>query len=147
MSVYLIAEAGVNHNGNKDLAIQLIDAACAANADAVKFQTFDANALAAKDAPKAAYQKETTGTSETQLEMLKRLELPKDWHFELKDYCATKGIDFLSTPFDSGSLKFLVETIGMKTIKVPSGEMTNGPFYWKSQRSQKKYFYRRGCRH
>jgi len=140
LSVYLIAEAGVNHNGNKDLAIQLIDAACAANADAVKFQTFDANALAAKDAPKAAYQKETTGTSETQLEMLKRLELPKDWHFELKDYCATKGIDFLSTPFDSGSLKFLVETIGMKTIKVPSGEMTNGPFLLEIAKVAEKIF-------
>lgn len=128
MSVYVIAEAGVNHNGDKDLAIQLIDVAAAAGANAVKFQTFDAAALATKDAPKATYQKETTGTSETQFEMLKRLELPQDWHFELRDYCATKNMDFLSAAFDSSSLKFLVEKIGMKTIKVPSGEITNGPF-------------------
>jgi N-acetylneuraminate synthase len=138
LSVYLIAEAGVNHNGDKDLAMQLIDAACAAGSNAVKFQTFAAAALAAKDAPKAAYQKETTGVSETQFEMLKRLELPHDWHFELRDYCKTKRIDFLSTPFDSGSLKFLVETIGMKIIKVPSGEITNGPFLLEIARTGRK---------
>ncbi|MDC1214677.1 N-acetylneuraminate synthase [Rhodospirillales bacterium] len=140
MSLFFIAEAGVNHNGDKDLAIQLIDVACAVGADAVKFQTFDASALAAKDAPKAAYQKETTGASETQFEMLKRLELPHNWHFELRDYCATKGIGFLSTPFDSGSLKFLVESIGMETIKVPSGEMTNGPFLLEIAKAAQKIF-------
>ena len=140
MSLFFIAEAGVNHNGDKDLAIQLIDVACATGADAVKFQTFDASALAAKDAPKAAYQKETSDASETQFEMLKRLELPHNWHFELRDYCATKGIGFLSTPFDLGSLKFLVESIGMETIKVPSGEMTNGPFLLEIAKAAQKIF-------
>ena len=95
MSVYFIAEAGVNHNGNKDIAYQLIDTAVAAGADAVKFQTFSATALASENAPKAAYQNETTDAAESQLDMLRRLELPLDWHFELRDYCASNGIEFL----------------------------------------------------
>ncbi len=128
MSLYFIAEAGVNHNGEKELAYKLIDAAVAAGADAVKFQTFKANALASSDAPKAKYQSDNTDASESQLEMLKRLELPYDWHVELRDYCQQQNIDFLSTPFDSGSLDFLVNKLGLETIKVPSGELTNGPF-------------------
>ena len=128
MSLYFIAEAGVNHNGEKELAYKLIDAAGAAGADAVKFQTFKADALASFDAPKAKYQSDNTDASESQLEMLKRLELPYDWHVELRDYCQQHDIDFLSTPFDSGSLDFLVNKLGLETIKVPSGELTNGPF-------------------
>jgi len=128
MSVFFIAEAGVNHNGDKEMAFRLIDCAVAAGADAVKFQTFNADALASSDAPKAAYQKATTDAEETQLDMLRRLELPLAWHFELRDYCREKGIEFLSTPFDSGSLAFLVNDLDLKTIKVPSGELTNGPF-------------------
>lgn len=128
MSVFFIAEAGVNHNGSKEMAFQLIDAAARAGADAVKFQTFSAEALASETAPKAAYQNETTDASESQLDMLKRLELPHHWHFELRDYCATKGIQFLSTPFDANSLRFLAGDLGLETIKVPSGEITNGPF-------------------
>ena len=128
MSIYFIAEAGVNHNGHKDMARQLIDVAAEAGADAIKFQTFNAEALASVDAPKATYQMDTTDAAESQLEMLKRLELPHDWHFELRDYCAEKGIDFLSTPFDSESLRFLVDDLKLETIKVPSGEVTNGPF-------------------
>jgi N-acetylneuraminate synthase len=128
MSIYFIAEAGVNHNGNKDMARRLIDVAVKAGADAIKFQTFNANALASSDAPKAAYQMDTTDAAESQLEMLKRLELPHNWHFELRDYCAGKGIEFLSTPFDSESLRFLVDDLKLETIKVPSGEVTNGPF-------------------
>ena len=128
MSVHFIAEAGVNHNGNKDMAYQLIDAAVAAGADAVKFQTFSATALASENAPKAAYQNETTDAAESQLDMLRRLELPLDWHFELRDYCISNGIEFLSTPFDSSSLRFLVDNLKLTTIKVPSGELTNGPF-------------------
>ncbi len=128
MGVTFIAEAGVNHNGDKDMAYQLIDAAVAAGANVVKFQTFDGAALASADAPKAAYQNLTTDAAESQLDMLKCLELPKDWHFELNDYCQKQGIEFLSTPFDIGSLRFLVDDLGMATIKVPSGEITNGPF-------------------
>ncbi len=128
MGVTFIAEAGVNHNGDKEMAYRLIDAAVAAKANAVKFQTFNGAALASADAPKAAYQNVTTDAAESQLDMLKSLELPKDWHFELKDYCQKQGIEFLSTPFDIGSLRFLVDDLGLETIKVPSGEITNGPF-------------------
>ncbi|MBO6518927.1 MAG: N-acetylneuraminate synthase [Rhodospirillales bacterium] len=128
MSVFFIAEAGVNHNGDKDMAFALIDAAAEAGADAVKFQTFTADELASETAPKAAYQNATTDASESQLDMLRRLELPHDWHAPLRDYCAGKGIEFLSTPFDTGSLRFLADEVGLKTIKVPSGEITNGPF-------------------
>jgi len=128
MSFTFIAEAGVNHNGDKETAYKLIDAAVAAKADAIKFQTFDGDALASADAPKAAYQNITTDAAESQLDMLKSLELPKDWHFELKDYCGDQGIEFLSTPFDLGSLRFLIDDLGLETIKVPSGEITNGPF-------------------
>ena len=138
MSIYFIAEAGVNHNGDKEMAYQLIDAAVAAGADAVKFQTFKADALASSDAPKAAYQMATTDASESQLEMLKRLELSHHWHFELRDYCATKGIDFLSTPFDRESLHFLVNDLGLETIKVPSGDITNGPFLLEIARTGRK---------
>ncbi len=128
MSVYFIAEAGVNHNGDRDMAYRLIDAAVAAGADAVKFQTFSAAELASEKAPKAAYQNETTDASESQIDMLRRLELPLEWHYELRDYCTSKGIDFLSTPFDLPSLRFLADALKLKTIKVPSGELTNGPF-------------------
>lgn len=128
MSVFFIAEAGVNHNGDKDMAFALIDAAVAAGADAVKFQTFNAEALASQSAPKAAYQNKTTDAAESQLDMLKRLELPYDWHVELRDYCSKNGIVFLSTPFDSKSLQFLADDLGLEIIKVPSGEITNGPF-------------------
>ncbi len=128
MSVFFIAEAGVNHNGERDMAFRLVDAAVDAGADAVKFQTFSAAALASETAPKAAYQNETTDAAESQLAMLKRLELPHEWHAPLKDYCEEKGIAFLSTPFDAYSLRFLAEDVGLKIIKVPSGEVTNGPF-------------------
>ncbi len=128
MSVFIIAEAGVNHNGNMDMAHRLIDAAADAHADAVKFQTFRAAELASHDAPKAAYQQRTTGAVETQFEMLKRLELPPAEHFSLRDHAAQREIEFLSTPFDGKSLDFLVGEFGMRTIKIPSGEITNGPF-------------------
>ncbi len=140
MSIIFIAEAGVNHNGDKDMAFQLIDAAVAAGADVVKFQTFDGAALASKDAPKAAYQNVTTDAAESQLEMLTRLALPKEWHFELKDYCQKQGIEFLSTPFDSGSLRFLVDDLGLETIKVPSGELTNGPFLLEIAKTRHRIF-------
>lgn len=128
MSVFFIAEAGVNHNGERDMAFRLVDAAVDAGADAVKFQTFSADALAAQNAPKAAYQNETTDAGESQLDMLRRLELPHALHFELRDYCAEKGIAFMSSPFDPGSVRFLADELKLATLKVPSGEITNGPF-------------------
>lgn len=134
--VYVIAEAGVNHNGQRDLAFGLVDAAAEAGADAVKFQTFDAQKLASKSAPKAAYQKQHTDAVESQLAMLKKLELPREWHGELQAYSQKKGIAFLSTAFDVDSLAFLVD-LGMPLFKVPSGELTNGPLLWQFARTRK----------
>lgn len=127
--VYIIAEAGVNHNGQRDLAFGLVDAAAEAGADAVKFQTFDAQKLASVSAPKAAYQKQSTDAAESQLAMLKRLELSKNWHKELQAHAHSKNIEFLSTAFDLESLVFL-QSLNMPLFKVPSGELTNGPLLW-----------------
>lgn len=126
--VYIIAEAGVNHNGSIDVALELIDAAVAAGADAVKFQTFKSEKLVTAAAHKADYQKKSTGSTESQLDMLRKLELKPALHFQLRDYCKTKGITFLSTAFDADSLAFLVEEVGVERLKIPSGEITNGPF-------------------
>ncbi len=134
--VYIIAEAGVNHNGQRDLAFALVDAAAEACADAVKFQTFDAQKLASKNAPKAAYQRQRTDAAESQLAMLKKLELPREWHQELQVYSQKKGIEFLSTAFDTDSIAFLVE-LGMPIFKIPSGELTNGPLLWQFARTRK----------
>ena len=125
--VFIIAEAGVNHNGDDQLAFDLVDAAAAAGADAVKFQTFTASALATQAAPKAVYQVRTTGDAESLFAMLKKLELSRDMHIALQTRCAEKGIAFLSSPFDRQSLRFLVDDLGLETIKIPSGELTNGP--------------------
>lgn len=127
--VYIIAEAGVNHNGDRDMAFALVDAAADAGADAVKFQTFEAAKLASKNAPKAAYQKRQTDAAESQLAMLSKLELPRAWHHELQAHAQRRGIAFLSTAFDPDSLRFLVG-LGMPLLKVPSGELTNGPLLW-----------------
>lgn len=126
-SCFIIAEAGVNHNGSLEAARQLIDVAADAGADAVKFQTFRAERLATIDAPKAEYQLRNTGEAETQFEMLKRLELSEDAHRELMAYCAERGILFMSTPFDEASADFLDE-LGVAVFKLPSGEITNLPF-------------------
>jgi len=126
-STYIIAEAGVNHNGNREMALKLIDVAVGAGVDAVKFQTFKAQNLVIKSADKAVYQKETTDNSETQFEMLKKLELPYDLHYELIEYCQKNKIEFLSTAFDLESLDFLANSLKLKTLKIPSGEITNGP--------------------
>lgn len=125
--VYIIAEAGVNHNGDMALAHQLIDVAAEAGADAVKFQTFRATEIVTEQAQKAAYQKETTGADESQFAMLKRLELDVESHTDLMAHCAQRGIAFLSTPFDAQSLDMLLE-LGLETIKIPSGEITNLPY-------------------
>lgn len=124
--VFIIAEAGVNHNGSIELALKLVDAAKDAGADAVKFQTFKAEKLATYNAPKAKYQVENTGSGESQFEMLKKLELSLPQHKELMAYCKEREILFLSTPFDEESADML-DDMGMITFKVPSGEITNKP--------------------
>ncbi|MEG0752027.1 MAG: N-acetylneuraminate synthase [Oscillospiraceae bacterium] len=126
MGVFVIAEAGVNHNGDLNLAKKLVDAAVAAKADAVKFQTFIPERVVSTFAKKADYQIETTGDEESQLDMIRKLYLDFDDFRELFSYCRKKGIMFLSTPFDIDSLDFLM-SIGMPIIKVPSGEVTNLP--------------------
>jgi len=127
MSVFIIAEAGVNHNGSIDLAKKLIDAACNAGADAVKFQSFKAENLATKNSQKATYQKETTNIEESQFEMLKKLELNFEMHKELFLYCKNKRIIFLSSPFDHESID-LLKDLGLDIFKIPSGELTNLPY-------------------
>lgn len=122
----IIAEAGVNHNGSLELAHRLVDAAVAAGADAVKFQTFRADKLASRAAPKAGYQVQQTGAAESQLEMLRALELSEEAHRELLQHCRDSGIEFLSSPFDSESLSFLV-SLGVGRLKLGSGELTNAP--------------------
>ena len=124
MSVFIIAEAGVNHNGSIELAYKLIDAASASGADAVKFQTFKAENLVLKNAQKAEYQKRTTNQSESQFKMLKKLELDINSHKKLIDYCKKKDIVFLSTPFDHESIDLLNE-LDLQIFKIPSGEITN----------------------
>ena len=127
MSVFINAEAGVNHNGSVDLAKQLIDAASISGADAVKFQTFKAENLVSKNAKKADYQKQTTNASESQFDMIKKLELDISMHKELVAYCQEKDIMFLSTPFDHESVKML-NVLGLEIFKIPSGEITNLPY-------------------
>ncbi|MGQ9558025.1 MAG: N-acetylneuraminate synthase [Desulfurispora sp.] len=127
-NTFIIAEAGVNHNGSLELAKQLVDVAVQAGADAVKFQTFRAEKLVSRSAPKAAYQCRTTAESESQLEMVRKLELSEEQHAELVAYCRQKGIQFLSTPFDEPSVDLLVNHFDVPLIKIPSGEITNGPF-------------------
>ena len=124
----IIAEAGVNHNGSMEIARNLIDAAADSGADAVKFQSFVASSLVTSTAKKAGYQIAQTGSNENQLEMLSRLELSYTQQRELFEYCKTREIEFLSTPFDGASLNFLVNDLGLSTIKVGSGELTNAPF-------------------
>ena len=133
--VYLIAEAGVNHNGSKDLALEMIDAAVEAGADAIKFQTFIPGALASANAAKADYQLRNDPKGESQLSMLERLSLDFDAHFELLQHCRQRGIDFLSSPFDSESAAFLVEQLQLPTIKLGSGELTNAPLLWQIART------------
>lgn len=123
---FVIAEAGVNHNGDPALAVRLVDAAADAGADAVKFQTFSADSLASAAAPKAAYQMRTTSGDETQLEMLRRLELSREGHELALARAQKRGLRFLSTPFDEGSAD-LLESLGVPAFKLPSGEVTNHP--------------------
>lgn len=126
-SVYIIAEAGVNHNGSLKLAKELVDAAKDAGADAVKFQTFISKNIVSKSAEKAKYQVENTASDESQYKMLKNLELTFEDFTELKEYCDIKKIEFMSTAFDLESISFLA-SMGLKRWKIPSGEITNLPY-------------------
>ena len=122
----IIAEAGVNHNGSLDMALALVEAAANAGADVVKFQTFVANETVSRYAEKAAYQKETTGSSESQLEMVRRYELSEADHVAIAQRCRACGVEFLSTPFDIPSLE-LLERLHVTRYKLSSGDVTNGP--------------------
>jgi len=136
--VLIIAEAGVNHNGNLDNAFKLIDAAVDAGVDYVKFQTFKSENLVSKSAKKADYQIQNTGNStDSQYEMLKKLELSHQNHELLIDYCKQKNIQFFSTAFDLDSLQYLKE-IGLDLVKIPSGEITNLPYLRKAAQLFKK---------
>jgi N-acetylneuraminate synthase len=134
----IIAEAGVNHNGSLRRALEMVDAAAEAGADVVKFQTFKAEEVVSRHAPKAEYQTKNTDHSESQLEMAIKLELDEEAHFTLMKRCAEKGIEFMSSPFDMRSLKFLAHDLQLKCIKIGSGELTNYPFLLAVARTGKK---------
>lgn len=134
--VFIIAEAGVNHNGSLEIAKKLIDSAVDAGADAVKFQTFKTENIVCKNAGKAEYQKNTTDAAENQFDMLKKLELTEEMHEEIMQYCEKSGIQFLSTPFDLDSIDYL-EGLGITMMKVPSGEITNYPYLKKIGQTKK----------
>lgn len=127
MSIFIIAEAGVNHNGDLEMAKKMVDAAKEAGADCIKFQTFKSENMVSRNAEKAEYQKNQTDSYESQFEMLKKLELPFESFAETKLYCDEKEIEFLSTAFDLESIDFL-NTLGQKSWKIPSGEITNLPY-------------------
>jgi N-acetylneuraminate synthase len=134
----IIAEAGDNHNGSVKMAKKLIDVAVEAGADIVKFQTFCSEEVISRFAPKAEYQTVTTDSDESQLDMVKKLELNADEHKLLVEYCKEKNIEFLSTPFDIPSVKLLVDELHVKMLKIPSGEITSGPLLLKAAQTDKK---------
>jgi N,N'-diacetyllegionaminate synthase len=134
---FIIAEAGVNHNGSIEIAKKMIEVAKECGADAIKFQTFKAEKVISKYAPKAEYQKQTTGEADSQLEMVKKLELSFDDFIALKEYCDKLNIMFLSTPFDFESIDFLND-LGLEIFKIPSGEITNLPYLEKIGKLGKK---------
>lgn len=138
--VTIIAEAGVNHNGDLKLAKKLVDCAAGAGADFVKFQTFKAERLVTRGATKAQYQIQNSGGDNSQHQMLKHLELSWEAHIELAEHCRKQGIAFLSTAFDEESLKKLVEELAVPVIKIPSGEITNGPLLLQAARTEKPLF-------
>lgn len=134
--IYIIAEAGVNHNGSPDIAKKMVDSAVEAGADCIKFQTFNPPDMVSRKACKANYQRITTDSAESQIEMLQRLALKKDEFISLKNYCDKREVDFLSTPFDLDSIDFL-EKLGCDRWKIPSGEITNYPYLVKIARTGK----------
>jgi len=134
---FIIAEAGVNHNGSLEMALQMVDTAVAAGADAVKFQTFKAEKIITDNAPKARYQEETMGADESQLEMVSKLELNEVAHVRLYEHCQEKGVQFLSSPFDLESIDLLYN-LGLEILKIPSGDLTNLPYLRKIGQLQKQ---------
>jgi len=135
--VFVIAEAGVNHNGDLNRAFELIDVAAEAGADAVKFQTFSTEKLVTRSALKAPYQIKDANPGESQFEMLSNLELDYEAHHALKEYAEDNNLQFMSTAFDSSSLKFLVDDLQLAVLKIPSGEITNGPLLIQHARSDR----------
>lgn len=135
--IFIIGEAGVNHNGDLKIAKGMVDAAVSAGADAVKFQTFNPERFISRFAPKAGYQKDARGAKESQLEMIKRYRLSTDAHRQLISYCKRRGILFLSSPFDLESID-LLNRLGVKIFKIPSGEIINLPYLRKIGRLRKK---------
>jgi N-acetylneuraminate synthase len=136
--IFIVAEAGVNHNGSVSKALDLIDAAAYAGADAVKFQTFVTEKMITKNSEKANYQKRTTVIKENQFEMIKKLELNFNSYFKLKNRCRKNNIKFLSTAFDYDSLNFLVNKLKLDVLKIPSGEIINGPYLLEHAKYKKK---------
>lgn len=136
-SITIIAEAGVNHDGNIERALALVDAAAEAGADVVKFQTFRPTALVSRHAPRASYQirNDTAHQNDSQLAMLQRLALDDDEHFHLRERCQARGIEFLSSPFDTDSARFLIEDMALPRLKLGSGELTNTPLLLQIARS------------
>jgi N-acetylneuraminate synthase len=134
---YIIAEAGVNHNGSLDRAREMVDAAAEAGADAVKFQSFKAERIVSTTAPKAEYQKETTDPGESQYEMIKKLELDRKSHRALIKHCEKRKVQFLSTPFDMDSLDMLLSEFKLPIVKISSGDITNAPLLLEAARRQR----------
>lgn len=135
---YIIAEAGINHNGSLKLAKELVDVAAESGADAVKFQTFKADQMVSVSAQKADYQLKTTAADESQYSMIKRLELDQSSHQQLIEHCIKRGIQFLSSPFDLESIDLLVYQLELPLLKIPSGEITNGEFLLKASQTGKR---------
>lgn len=133
----IIAEAGVNHNGSLDMALELIDAAFLSGADVVKFQTFKSDKTISKYAGKADYQTKSTPSGESQLDMVKKLEFDERQHATLLRHCQSKGIEFMSSPFDLESIDFLVDSLNVRCLKIPSGEITNAPLLLKAAQTGK----------
>jgi len=136
-STYVIAEIGVNHDGDLNKALELVDAVAESGANGVKIQTFNSETLVSPHAPKAQYQLQTTPAAESQLEMLKRLELSHEDHWAVMAAAQQRGLDFLSTPYDPSSLKFLVDELGVSKIKIASSDITNLPLLLAAGRSKK----------
>lgn len=133
--VFVIAEAGVNHNGSVDLAMRLIDVAAEARADAVKFQSFRADSLVSRDAPKAEYQKRNQPEEASQYDMLRKLELSEDTQMRLSEHASERGIEFMSTPFDTRSLDFLAAAVKVARLKIGSGDITNAQLLLRAART------------